>query len=53
MELSPVSRRTVLRAAGVAAVGSVAAGVIIGRSTADAAVTQASPFPFGQVKLTR
>jgi len=45
------SRRTLLTAAGAAAVGS-AALTVTGRSPADAAVTQATPFELNQVRLT-
>jgi uncharacterized protein len=45
------TRRDLLRAAGAAALVSTAVPVL-GQARADAAVSQASPFPLGQVRLT-
>ncbi len=52
MSLPRFSRRRVLQVAGATAVASASVGAVAGRSGADAAVTQASPFDPGQVQLT-
>lgn len=52
MSFPALSRRRLLQAAGAAAVTTATAGALVGRSDAEAAVTQASAFPLGQVRLT-
>src|SRR5688572_30702013 len=60
MSSLPLSRRRLIQAAGVAAVATVGGTVVLGETTAEAAVApvrtdigvSAYPFEFGQVRLT-